>query len=432
MNFNFDGFQAMMPDWRERLDFFVDTMRELSLQEDPEAMVQLYGRKMRQLMPVDRLLALSRRDLAHPSYRVTRDSWRTEEINPWREKHRLPLLQGGLLGDLIYGERPEIIADLRLDPGDPGAPFLEGMRSLMAIPHYDGGRSINMTVLLREEPSAFPVEHLPEHVWISNLFGRATHNLALTEELRRAKAEIEAELRVVAGIQRSLLPATLPTIPRLDLAASYQTSRLAGGDYYDIFPLPGDNWGLMIADVSGHGTPSAVMMAITHALAHSYNGEPAPPNRILSYVNDHLSNRYTADSGTFVTAFYGIFQPEARRLWYSAAGHNPPRVKRCETGHVFSLDMARGLPLGLFERQPYGEASVELRPGDQLILYTDGITEATNSHREQYGTERLDGAIGHCQETAGELIRAILDDLESFTGGRPPEDDRTLVVGKVS
>src|SRR5207253_1299364 len=103
-------------------------------------------------------------------------------------------------------------------------------------------------------------------VWLSNLFGRATHNLVLAEELRQAYEAVDRELVAVADIQRSLLPAKLPKIPTMDLAAHYQTSRRAGGDYYDFFPLAEGKWGIIVADVSGHGTPAAVLMAITHCI----------------------------------------------------------------------------------------------------------------------------------------------------------------------
>ncbi len=104
---------------------------------------------------------------------------------------------------------------------------------------------------------------------MSNLFGRATHNLVLSDQLKVAYEAVDYEMKVVADIQRSLLPMQMPSIPTLSLAAHYQTSHRAGGDYYDFFPLPDGKWGILIADVSGHGTPAAVLMAVTHSLAHT-------------------------------------------------------------------------------------------------------------------------------------------------------------------
>src|SRR5262249_38047925 len=273
--------------WQERLAFVDQMMREMTLEDDPQTMVRSYGIRVRKLMPAGRWLSLSRRGGGPPWDRITRSSTWTEEIDPWKQKSRLPLLRGGLLGELIYGEGPRLIDDIAplLSDDDPAFGYLAGFRSLMAMPHYDHGRALNMVVLLEKEPEAFDPEKFPGWFWMSSLFGRLTHNLLLRDELKRAYEIVERELKVVADIQRSLLPQTLPTIPGLALGAHYQTSRWAGGDYYDFFPLPEGRWGILIADVSGHGTPAAVMMAITHSLAHGLPGHPEPPGHLLGHVN---------------------------------------------------------------------------------------------------------------------------------------------------
>lgn len=295
----------------------------------------------RQLQKTDGVVALSRRDLPFPKYRVTRASIWQQPINPWQDRDKLPVFDTGLMGELIYSDQPRYIEDIQLEPGDPAAEFLEGQRSLLAIPHYDQGAALNMVLLLRKSPNGFDLDEIPELVWTSNLFGRATQNLVLSEELKHAYTMVDHELKVVADIQRSLLPTELPKIPTLDLAASYQTSRWAGGDYYDFFPLPEGRWGILIADVSGHGTPAAVIMAITHGIAHTYPGPPDPPSKMLNFVNHHLATRYTTDSGAFVTAFYGIYDPTNRTLNYSSAG---PQSSEGEVLHLWLAQIARRRP----------------------------------------------------------------------------------------
>jgi sigma-B regulation protein RsbU (phosphoserine phosphatase) len=427
-----DDFDASNGDWRGRLAFIVKTMREMSRQTDAQAMVRAYGARVRQLMPADRRVSLSRRDLASPRFRITRSSTWEGEINPWKEKDRLPLLEGGLFAELIYGDEPRILDDFRIAPGDPAAEFLAGQRSLLAIPLYDQGVALNMVVLMRQEPGAFQPEQLPQTVWMSNLFGRAAHNLVLSEELREAYNTVDREMKLVAEIQRSLLPAQLPPIPTLDLAASYQTASRAGGDYYDFFPLSDGKWGILIADVSGHGTPAAVLMAVTHAIAHTHPGPSLPPGPMLDYVNRHLTARYTAQSETFVTAFYGIYDPAKRELAYARAGHNPPRLKRCANGTLTALDGVDGLPLGISADENYREARQRLQPGDQVVLYTDGITEARNPAGDMFGLRRLDESLACGAFAASELLGAVLDVLARFMAGRPADDDRTLLVARVS
>jgi sigma-B regulation protein RsbU (phosphoserine phosphatase) len=420
-------------DWRRRLDHIVETMREMSLHTDPQEMVKNYRKRLSQFMPASRFVAISRRGLPSPKYKITRSSLWTTEPNPWREPQKLPILEGGLLGELLYGDEPRIIDELEVSPDDPAAEYFAGQRSLMAVPHFDRGEAINMIITMREQPGAFAREEFPEWFWLSSLFGRATQTLVLSDQLREALETVERELRVVADLQRSLLPKRLPKIPTLELAAHYQTSRWAGGDYYDIFALPDGRWGLLIADVSGHGTPAAVMMAVTHSIAHTYPGDPENPADLLNFINHHLAARYTADFEAFVTAFYGIYDPARRELMYASAGHNPPRLKRCEDGTVLSLDGVGNLPLGVDPNMRYDQISQILRPGDQIVFYTDGITEATAPDgKTMFGLERLDTALENCQLSADGLIHAVLDAVREFTAGSAAPDDRTLLVAKVS
>jgi sigma-B regulation protein RsbU (phosphoserine phosphatase) len=419
-------------DWRQRLEIVVETMRELSRQTDPQAMVRAYGSRIRQLRPMDGFLALSRRDLEAPKYRITRSSMWQEEVNPWKQPHLLPILEGGLLGELIYGDTPRIIDELEVDSSDPAAQYLSDYRSLMAIPNFDKGVALNMVITLQKQAHGFRRDDFPEMVWLSNLFGRAAHNLVLAEQVREAYEAVDRELKMVANIQRSLLPSELPKIPTMHLAAYYQTARRAGGDYYDFFELPDGKWSIMIADVSGHGTPAAVMMAITHSIAHSYPGPPSPAHKMLDFVNNRLATSYTTGLGSFVTAFYGIYDPANRSLTYACAGHNPPRLKRCADGSILSLDGVANLPLGISADESYEQCTQILRPGDQIVFYTDGITEAQNAAGEIFGVERLDGVLSECRNTATELIEAVLARVGAFTGNQPPGDDQTLLVAKIT
>lgn len=419
-------------DWQRRLQLIVKTMREISTHTDPQEMVRAYGARLSELMPGFRMVSLSRRGLPSPQYRITRSSLWKEDINPWTQPDKLPLLDRGLLGDLLYGGQPVIIDQLEVPADDPAAEYLDGQRSLVAIPLFDNGEALNMVVLMREQASGFAREEFPELVWVSNLFGRATHTLVLKQQVNEAYEMVDRELRAVADIQRSLLPQEMPDIPTMSLAAHYQTSQRAGGDYYDIFPLPGGMWGILIADVSGHGTPAAVLMAVMHSIVHSYPGPARSPGQMLAYVNERLALRYTKHTGNFITAFYGIYCPVNRNITYSSAGHNPPRIKRCVDGSLLSLDQGASMPLGIMPDTPYSEATSELQAGDQIIVYTDGITEAMNARGELFGVRRLDEALENCHLDADALIQTVLSAVEEFTGGRPPDDDRTMLVAKIS
>lgn len=419
--------------WREELDIVDRTMRAISGIRDPEQLVETYWNGIGELLPqVNDYVSLSRRGIDPPHYLITRSSRFTEALNPWTQRDRLPRLAGGLLGELIYANRPVVMDDIpaRLAADDPGRFYLEGFQSLVALPQYDNGEALNVSVNLlppgqQIDPAIIPMLH-----WQSGLFGRGTQNLVLRNQLADALAALDRELQVVGEIQRSLLPAELPAIEGFELAADYLTSARAGGDYYDFFPLSGGAWGLFIADVSGHGTPAAVLMAITHAIAHAQPGTHTPPGVLLASLNRQLTRLYTR-AGTFVTAFYAILDPAARTLTYARAGHNPPRLVRGT--RVESLDGAGSLPMGIVEEQRYAESRLRLERGDLLLLYTDGITEAManapGARPELFGTERLDAVL---LEVRGAGAPACLERIRSavarFTENRPATDDRTLIA----
>lgn len=418
--------------WKDRLDQIVSTMREMSLQTDPQEMVKAYSKRMQKLSPNNRMIAISRRGLQEPWFRITRFSGWDADVNPWKDIDSLPLYNSGLLSELIYANEPRLIENLELDSNDPASQYLEGYSSLIAVPQFDQGEALNMVILAREEEDAFDPEQLPEFFWVSNLFGRATNHLVTADKLQEAYAAVDFELKRVAEIQRSLLPMELPEISNLLLAAHYETSQRAGGDYYDFFPLKNDKWGILIADVSGHGTPAAVMMAVLHSISHSYAHEDdRHASRFLDFVNRKLCARYTGESGTFVTAFYAIYDPHTLRLTYSSAGHNPPRLRHCGSNTVEILDQAQSLPLGVIEDAEYHDARKILTPNDRIVFYTDGIVEAENHNGELFGDKRLDAVLSECRQLPQEIIDDLLASVENHTHGEPALDDRTILTARV-
>lgn len=411
----------------ERLAFAVETMRGLSRESDAHRMIERYRQGVSRWMPTDRLVTISRRNMPAGWYRITRSSHWAESLDPWKQVDLQPRFDRGLLGELIYGDVPVVIDELQIAPDDPAAEYFEGQRSLMAIPLYDGGEGLNMVVAMRAQPAAFSRERLPEQVWMSNLFGQVTQNLVLSADLREAYEAVDRELKAVAEVQRSLLPVKLPCIPNLSIAAHYQTSRQAGGDYYDFFPLSDGRWGMLIADVSGHGTAAAVLMAITHSIAHMACTPPDPPARLMSAINEQLCRLYTTDSGQYVTAFYGTYDPATGRISYASAGHPPSRIRRRD-GSIESLDGGRALPLGILSDEKFSEACATLHSGDALVLYTDGITETRCPGGDLFDTWRLDRTLARSTADPDQIIAAVLADLEGFCTGRTPSDDRTLLV----
>lgn len=418
--------------WQQRIEQVRQMMHEMSLQSDPQAMVERYAKRVRQALPNDGILSVSRRGLFAPQYKITRSHIWGWDFDPWKNADKLQTFSEGILGELLYEGAPRLIENFSPDPKDPAYEHFKNAKELFVMPAYDGGSAINMTFVLRNSSPGFDRELLPGQLWTTSLFGRVTHNLVLTKQLKQAYEAVDKELQVVGDIQRSLLPDKLPKIPGLQIASHYLTSRRAGGDYYDFFPLSDGRWGIFIADVSGHGTPAAVLMAVTHSIAHGHPGEPDPPSRLLAHVNKQLSQRYTNGNGTFVTAFYGIYSPADKSLSYSIAGHPQPRVKSC-AGDCSGLTLgdSLSLPLGITDDEEYHDAKYTLKSGDSLVLFTDGITESRTQDGELFGVERLDQAIGGCKSDVELIIRNILLSVEEFTDSSAPVDDQTLIVARV-
>jgi sigma-B regulation protein RsbU (phosphoserine phosphatase) len=326
---------------------------------------------------------------------------------------------------LLYANRPAVVERLLVAADDPAREHLEGMGSMVCAPAYQRGEAQNMVVALRAGPAGFHVEELEPLLLNANLLALAANNMLLAQQLDEAYRRIDAEMQRVGETQRHLLPAELPEIEGLDLAASYVTSSRAGGDYYDVFALPGGRRGFFLADVSGHGIQAAVVMTMLHTLLHSFPGPPEPPTRVFTQLNQHLLK--VAPEGTFATAWHGIYDPAVRELVCASAGHPPPRWRRGNR-RVEDVPQPGGLPLGVIEEATWREQQIRLVPGDTLLLYTDGVTEGTNPAGLYFGKDGLDAVLRLGPTRAGPLVRHVERNFREFCAGRPDSDDRTLLA----
>jgi len=276
---------------------------------------------------------------------------------------------------------------------------------------------------------------------VADLTGVALENDLLLQE-RRLHERLDRQLSTGAEIQAQLLPDHCPVIEGVELAARCRPAYLVGGDYYDFIPtrpqLQGrgreqGRWALVMGDVMGKGVPASLLMTLLRGMLRAEVLTGLPPDRILHDLNQ-LAQEDLAHSHRFVTLFYSDFDPATRLLRYANAAHNPPLVWRCQRQQVERLD-APGLLIGLEAEADYGCEQTVLEPGDVLLCYTDGVTEAAGISGERFEEQRL---LTCLQEAcrAGLGAQAILDQLfarlDRFVGSdRPLEDDASLVVLKV-
>lgn len=274
----------------------------------------------------------------------------------------------------------------------------------------------------------------------------AIANDELTVELRK-KERLDRELEIGAEIQVQLLPRQCPKIDGVELAARCQTANRVGGDYYDFIPANYDQirskknnfsdckrWSITIGDVMGKGVPAGLIMTMLRGMlrAEVLNGHS--PSRILQHLN-HVMYADLENSNRFVTLFYSEYDAETRTLSYSNAAHNPPLLWQAATKTLKRLDTL-GMLIGLDIDTQYYEAQVQLEPGDTLIYYTDGFTDAANQNGDRYDEENLirDFTLA-CQDGKGpqETLDYLFSRVKQFTGnGQYSDDDMTLIVMQVS
>ncbi len=250
--------------------------------------------------------------------------------------------------------------------------------------------------------------------------------LALGRELAAAKERMEADLQVGRDVQRSMLPTSLPARAEIELAAMMEPARELGGDFYDYFSLGDDAICFCVADVSGKGVGAALFMAMAKLAIKSSAAELQSPAQILTRVNRDLAS--DNPECMFVTVFLGVLDLRSGLLHYSNAGHNPP-VLRTSGGELQELDERHGPLLGIDEDRDYAESSRQLSPGDTLLVYTDGVTEALNADEQFYEEHRLMQTLGE-QGSGGaeQLMSAVRDSLTRFVAGAEQADDITMIA----
>ncbi len=267
------------------------------------------------------------------------------------------------------------------------------------------------------------------------IFGYITLNLKKEKETARERDRYQgelqrknAELHIAREIQESFLPPALPALPGYTLAAESRPAREVGGDFYDVLASPGGRVGLVIADVSDKGVPAALFMALSSTVMRASAAWHQQPGDAVRDANTLIAGE--SRSGMFVTLFFCILDPEQGTITYVNAGHNPPLLVRHD-GTVHSLSMT-GMALGADPQESYEQRTLGLCPGDLLVLYTDGVTEAEDSSQLQFGEERLaEVSRRERSRPAGEVLASIQAAVSAHTGAMPQFDDMTMVVLKV-
>ena len=240
------------------------------------------------------------------------------------------------------------------------------------------------------------------------------------------QARLQHEIALARSIQESFLPDCCPYIPGWQLAIEWRAASGVGGDYYDFMPLGAQRLGLVIADVSDKGVAAALYMALTRTVMCASALSAHSPAQALYQANRLLLD--DSRSGMFVSVFYAVLELESGRLTHARAGHNPPLLLRVADHALVALDPP-GVLSGIVENPTLVEETTHVDPRDVLVMYADGITEATHERDEEFGEGRLQRILADVPEyEAGLLVNRIIAELRTFTGARPQSDDLALLV----
>jgi sigma-B regulation protein RsbU (phosphoserine phosphatase) len=309
----------------------------------------------------------------------------------------------------------------------------EGFRAAAIVPLVAAGQSIGTLVIDSRRPRRLTELEVRFLRLMANQAALAIEKARLHhEELQRER--IEEELTVARKIQMSMLPADLPQLPGWEFATHFQAAHQIGGDFYDLFALPGEpgRWGVVIADVSDKGIPAALFMALSRTTIRNIALRGRAPAEVLSWANRYIQE--DSQSDMFLSAFYAELNLNTGQLIYANAGHNPPLLWRQVEGAFSRLPPSSPL-LGVLADIEVEVREATLAPGDALILYTDGITEAITVDFDEFGSARLESAIRQLaaeqpSPTAGDIRSAIADDVRRFAGSMVQYDDMTLLIIK--
>jgi sigma-B regulation protein RsbU (phosphoserine phosphatase) len=337
----------------------------------------------------------------------------------------------GAVRDRVIREKTSLLVrDARLDEA-----FAERMsivqqqiRSMLAVPLQTDDRVIGLIYL--DSPHfvhEFTKEDLNLLTVMANVAAiRIEHTrLADVEQAERMYAK---ELEQAAEIQGGLLPTNAPAVPGLDLAGYNAACRTVGGDYYDFLTYPDGRVAMLVGDVAGKGMPAALLMSSLQARVQVLFDDPTNLAALVTRLNRIITSN--CPSNRFISFFIGVLDPKTAELTYVNAGHNPPLLVH-HAGEVEKLE-GTGLILGILPAAQYEQRACRLEPGDVVVLFSDGVTEAARPGiDEEFGEDRLARTLAELRnESAQSIVESINQRVHEFTGGAPPADDITLVVAK--
>lgn len=340
-------------------------------------------------------------------------------------------LDDHLSGWMLKNRKPLVINDVSTDGMLRGVQLTnEAIQSILSVPLMCKGKLIGiLNVFNKKDSGQFSKDDERLLSIIASQSAQVIENARLYQEEKQLR-KYEQELELARNIQQGLIPKELPETKLLDIASFFNPADEVGGDYFDYFNLGKEQIAVVMADVSGHGASAALVMTMLKGIVHALTHEIESPDRVLADINVILNE--IAPKDKFVTMVFLVFDLEKKQLRYSNAGHNPLLYYNPELNSCQLLEL-KGPALGLSNLSVYQEKTLELNPGELILIYTDGVTEAFNEKGEMFEEARLIETVQEVtKERAENIIDHVKGKLHQFKNGASQNDDVAMIAVKVT
>jgi len=299
------------------------------------------------------------------------------------------------------------------------------IRSMMCVPLVAQEELLGIiNVDTMRQDARFGTDDLELLTVVANQMALAIANARLHERLLK-RERVERDMRLARQVQHSFLPESVPDVPGMEFCAHYNAALDVGGDFYDFIFHDENRLSIVVGDVSGKGVPAALLMAKMTSDVRFYSMMESEPKDVLAHVNDRMASSRNEDA--FVTLLYMTLYIDTKRLTVCNAAHPPPVVRRAEEANVIEINDLTNFPIGVMPGLEFEQQDFQLEPGDVVSVFSDGVTEAMNANKDQFGDERVHKAVAAAPPRAKAIMERLLERVKEYVGDTPQSDDLTLV-----
>ena len=404
----------------QTLEVLNEISRELTSILDVDALLERVGQLLRRIIDFQMFSVW----LLDENEQVLENSYAVRFGQRFEPEEKIPLHRG-IVGTAIDERRLVHVPDVRKDPRYHM--FNPEARSEMAVPLIYKGKVIGVLDIEHTRTNYFNEDHERAMTTLSAQIAISIENARLYQRVAQQEQRLEKDLAMAREVQLRLLPPGKPKYKNAEFATRFIPARSIGGDLYDFIPYDANRSAIVLGDVSGKATAAALYAALVSGIMRSEASQEPSPSAMLELLNDSLQERKL--DAQYVVMLYALWNDENRTVQIANAGASQPLFSR--NGEVDFVH-AEGFPLGMFPNVKYEEFSLSTQPGDSLIFFSDGITDALNMDEEMFGDDRLKAVVKkHFQKPAAKIADAILAEVGKFQGEREHFDDETVVVLKV-